>query len=61
MTQPTYKRHYPVIYGQNNSGSHGSFGASGRKGIHNTKRSWGQPKDDGELEGGGVLAFSPIT
>ena len=29
MTQPTSKRHHPVVYGRNNSGRHGNFGASG--------------------------------
>ena len=42
MTQPTSKRHQPVVYGQKNVGSHGSFGASG---THNTKGLWGHPKD----------------
>ena len=45
MTQPTSKRHQPIVYGHNNSGSHGKFGASGSKGIPNTKGSWGQPKN----------------
>ena len=45
MTQPTYKRHQPIVYGQNNFGSHGNFGTNGSKGISNTKGSWGHPKD----------------
>ena len=39
MTQPTSKRHQPIVYGQNNSGSHGNFGDSASKGISNTKGS----------------------
>ena len=45
MTQPTSKRHQPVVYGQNNYGSHGNFGAGGSKGISNTKGSWGRLND----------------
>ena len=45
MTQPTSKRHQPVVYGHNICDSHGSFGASGSKGIPNTKGPWGQPKN----------------
>jgi len=35
----------PIVYGQNNSGSYGNFRANGNKGISNTKKSWGHPKD----------------
>jgi len=45
MTQPTSNRHHSVVYGQNKSNSHGSFGASDSKNISNTKGSWGHPKD----------------
>jgi hypothetical protein len=45
MTQPTPKRHQPVVYEKNNASNHGSFGASGSKSISNTKGSWGHPKD----------------
>ena len=45
MQQPTSKRHHPIIYGQNNFGGHGRFGASVSKGIPNTMGSWEHPKD----------------
>ena len=45
MTQPTSKRHQPIVFEQNNSGtcSRGSFEASGRKGISDNMGSWGHP------------------
>jgi hypothetical protein len=45
MPQPTSKRHQRDVYGQNNSGSYGSFGASGSKGIPRTEGSWRHLKD----------------
>jgi len=45
MTQPIPKRHHLVVYWRNNSGSHGSFGDRGSKGIPSTKGSWGHPND----------------
>ncbi len=45
MTQPGFKRPRPSSIGQNNSGSHGSFGGSGHKGTSDCKGPWGQSKD----------------
>ncbi len=45
MTQPSLKRPRSSSCGQNNSGSHGSFGGSGHNGPSSTKGSWGQSKD----------------
>ena len=45
MQQPTSKRHHPIVFKHQASGSHGSFGASGSKDTFNTMRVWGQPKD----------------
>ena len=45
MTQPNSKRHQPIVFGQNNAGSHGSFEPSSSKGVLNTMRSRGRPKD----------------
>ena len=46
MTQPTFKRHHPIIYGQNNSGrSNGNFRGNGNKGISNNKGQHGQSKN----------------
>ena len=45
MTQPTSKRHQPIIFKQDNSSSHGIFGASDIKGIPNTMESWWHPKN----------------
>jgi hypothetical protein len=44
MTQPTFKRHQPIIYGQDNVGSHGSFGGNGSKGTFNNKKQHEQSK-----------------
>ena len=35
----------PIVFGQINSDSHGNFGPSSSKGVLNTMRSWGHPKD----------------
>ena len=45
MLQPNSKRHNPIVFKHQTPGSHGNFGASGSKGISNTLRVWGQPKD----------------
>ena len=45
MQQPNAKRPQPIVYGQNNSGSHGSFGPSSSKSGPNTLKSWGHPND----------------
>jgi hypothetical protein len=45
MPLPTSKRLQPVGFGQTTFGSHGSFGASNTKGVSNTMKSWGHPKN----------------
>jgi hypothetical protein len=45
LWQPTSKRLQPIVFGQNNFGNHGSFGASGSKGIPDTMGSRRRPKD----------------
>ncbi len=45
MTQPNFKRPQPSNFGNNNSGSHGSFGGSDHKGGSSNKGPWGQSKD----------------
>ena len=45
MPQPTSKRLQPIGFGQNTFSSHGSFGASNSKGVSNTMKSWGHPKN----------------
>ncbi len=46
MTQPSFKRPQPSIFGQSNFGSHDNFGGSGHKGASSNKGPWGQSKDD---------------
>jgi hypothetical protein len=45
MPQSTSKRLQPIGFGQNTFGSHGSFGSSIDKGVSNTMKSWGHPKN----------------
>jgi len=45
MPQPISKRLQPIGFGQNNFGNHGNFEARNSKGIPNTMKSWGRPKD----------------
>ena len=46
VTQPISKRHQPIVFGQNNFGSHDSnYGASSSKCFPSNVRSWGRPKD----------------
>jgi hypothetical protein len=42
MTQPSFKRSQPSIFGQNNFGSHGNFGGNAHKGASKSKEPWGQ-------------------
>ena len=46
MTQPISKRPQLSNFGQKSSGSLGSFGGSGQKGVSSRKGPWGQSKDD---------------
>ena len=45
MPSPTSKRLQPAGFGQNTLGNRGSFGASISKGVSNTIKSWGHPKN----------------
>jgi len=45
MPQTPSKRLQPIAFGPNTFGSHGSFGTSSSKGVSNTMKSWGHPKN----------------
>ena len=45
MPPPMSKRLQPADFGQTTFGSHGIFGSSISKGVSNTMKSWGPPKN----------------
>jgi hypothetical protein len=45
MTQPSFKRHHPIIFGLNNSSSHVSSRGNGSNGTSNNKGQQGPSKD----------------
>ena len=45
MPPPMSKRLQPAGFGQNTFGSRGNFGANKSKGVSNTMKSWGHPKN----------------
>ena len=60
MPQPASKRLQPIGFGQNHFGSHDSFGAISSKGVSNTMKSWGHPKNAKETLKG-LLSPLPST